>query len=161
MGGRPAKPINLAKGHRTEAERAKRAKGENNLKGSRRLIAPKYLTDPQKKYFKFIVKELKDSEILSKIDEPILCQTARCLDRLETIEKRIDATMEKLDEVGLDENEVKVWQAQTNIQDKLMKQFFRCCSELGMSAQSRAKLAINMPDKEEKQSIMDILADDE
>ena len=46
--------------------------------------------------------------------------------------------------------------------DMFMKQFFRCCNELCLSPQARAKISINaIPKKEDKKTLADILGDDE
>ena len=39
------------------------------------------------------------------------------------------------------------------------KDFFRCCNELSLSPQARAKISISTP-PEKKKTIMDILGDD-
>ena len=47
------------------------------------------------------------------------------------------------------------------IQDRYFKQFARLCSELGLSPQSRAKLAISITKKEQAKTIGDLLKDDD
>ena len=46
--------------------------------------------------------------------------------------------------------------------DMYMKQFFRCCNELCLSPQARAKLSINnIPKDDKKKTLSEILGDDD
>lgn len=150
--GRPAKPIGLTKGHRTKDEIEKRQEIENRTRGKNvDLKPPKDMPADQKKYFRFFVKELKDAEILGKIDVPLLTNASRCFARFDEVEKAIDR-----DPDMIFAKEVSA------TQDRLFKQSVRYMNELGLSPQSRAKLGTISQEKAEKTTtIMDLLADDD
>ena len=93
------------------------------------LQTPSDLTKAQKKIFKAIVKELEASNILCNLDVYILTICARAIDRVNTIELMIDDKSELLADSKL-----------MSTKDKYQKDFLRCCSELSLSPQSRAKL---------------------
>ena len=129
---RPCKPASvLTDKSQTKAEIEERDKIEKQLRGDNtKLTPPKYLTAEQKKIFKEIVNLLKDSGVLGKLDTYILETTAIAIDRLHFIEKSINADNDLL-------NSTKFMASK----DKYTKDFFRGCNELGLSPQSRAKIA--------------------
>jgi P27 family predicted phage terminase small subunit len=124
----------------TKAEIQARLEVEEKLKGGADKISPpKHLNARQKKIFKYIVKELEASQILGNLDIYILAQTAIAIDRLQEIEKMINE-----DTTRMFDKEVLV------AKDKYTKDFFRCCNELSLSPQSRAKLGnINLQAKQQ------------
>ena len=114
----------------TKAEISSRINEENKLKGSGLPTAPKWLTTPQKKLFKLIVNELKEADVLGKLDVWILQECVIAIDRLTDIEKKINAAPELM--IAKDMRSAK---------ETYSKIFFRCCNELSLSPQSRAKIA--------------------
>lgn len=137
---RPAKSTAVISKNLTAEELAARRKIEEKTKGKSDCIRPPtYLTTAQKKIFKNIVKELENSNILGNLDVYILSQCAISIDRIQYIEKRLNTEPQLLFETAF-----------MSSKDKYTKDFFRCCNELCLSPQSRAKLAnLNVQAKEE------------
>lgn len=130
---RPAKAIGTKTGAITKEEEEIRKKTETKLKGkSNRLTPPKYLTDNQKKIFRYIIKELKEADILGNLDVYVLTTAAISIDRLATMEQQINDNSSLL----LDTHFMTA-------KDKYTKDFFRCCNELSLSPQARAKISIS------------------
>ena len=119
---------------RTETE--KRLKGKSN-----KISPPDYLSKEQRKIFRNIVKELNESGILGNLDIYILSTCAISLDRIQTIENMINEKPKLISDKDL-----------RLANDKYTKDFFRCCNELSLSPQSRAKFAnINMQAQQDKE----------
>ncbi len=149
---RPAKSVNVISKNLTLEERKLREEKERKLKGTNDKLKPlKYLNKRQKQIFKYILENLEESKILGNLDVFVLNQTAIAIERLESLEK--DAN---------NNPELMLRSSYKAARDMYSKDFFRCCNELCLSPQSRAKLslaAINKPT--EKKTLKDILADDE
>lgn len=127
---RPSKSINVMSKHLTKEEIEIRKNTESKLKGNAdKIKPPSNLTLSQKKIFKYIVSELEASGILSNLDIPILVTVARAIDRLNYIEKAIDEDM-----TLLYNNQFM------STKDKYTKDLYRCCNELCLSPQARAKM---------------------
>lgn len=140
---RPCKSAKvLDKYSQTKAEIQSRIEAEEKLKGGADKISPpKHLNARQKKIFKYIVQELEASQILGNLDIYILSQAAISIDRLQEIEKAINKDISKL----FDKDVMAA-------KDKYTKDFFRCCNELSLSPQSRAKLGnINLQVKQQQE----------
>lgn len=142
---RPCKNVNVMSKNLTNEEKETRLETEERLKGKADKISPpSYLNNRQKKIFNYIVEELKASGILGNLDIYILSTCSISIDRLQQIEKLINKDTEKL----LDKNLMSA-------KDKYTKDFFRCCNELSLSPQSRAKLGnINLQAKEQKDDVL-------
>ncbi len=140
--GRPTKNVKFISKNLTKEEIAVRSKTEEKLKGAcDKISPPSNLSTKQKKIFKGVVKELQASGILGNLDIPLLVIYAISVERLEHIERLINEDIENL----LDKNLM-------GAKDKYSKDFFRCCNELGLSPQSRAKLGnINLHAKEQEE----------
>lgn len=148
---RPAKPASMRNGHMTKEEATKRKNGEARLKGKADEIKPpRDLTRSQKAIFNKVVDWLKPAETLGLLDAPLIAQFARCKERIDTIEHMIDNDPNLLLDKDMLCN-----------QDRLFKQLVRLMNELGLSPQSRAKLAISLTKNEEKTTIADILNGEE
>ena len=129
---RPAKATSTKTGAITKDEERLRKLSEARLKcGDDKLTPPDYLTDSQREIFEYIQTELKSAEILGNLDIFVLSNAAIAIDRMRSIEKQIDDNPTLL-------LESKVMSAR----DKYSKDFFRCCNELCLSPQARAKLSI-------------------
>lgn len=150
--GRPAKSVTTKTGKIGKEEIEKRNEMESILKGEDDKIQPSpILNERQVEIFKYILDELKNSKILGNLDVYVLNQTAICIERLEKIDQ-----MMNLDFNFYQDNDLR------KSKDMFMKQFFRCCNELCLSPQARAKISINaIPKKEDKKTLADILGDDE
>lgn len=149
--GRPAKSIEVQTRHNTKAETQARRDTEKMLRGAdNKLRPPKYLSGSQKKIFRGIVTELKESGVLGNLDVYILTQCAIAIDRLQMIETMINIAPERITDKDL-----------LSAKDKYTKDLYRCCNELCLSPQARAKIgSINIgANKEKNDPLLQILND--
>lgn len=150
---RPAKAVATKSGKIGNEEQQQRLQIENKLKSGReKLVPPLYLTDDQMMIFNYIMTELEEADILGNLDLFVLSQTAICVDRVQKLEKQINADPDLIRNNAFMAGK-----------DKYSKDFFRCCNELCLSPQSRAKLSISTvkPGAEKKKTIMDLLNEDD
>lgn len=149
---RPAMSANVTSKHLTDDEKRIRTETEDNLKGTAdKLKPPSYLTAPQKKIYKYIVSNLKASGILGNLDVYVLTECSICIDRMQEIEKRINTSPESMTSPAL-----------LAAKDKYTKTFFRCCNELCLSPQARAKMAnINVQSQKEDNPLIKALMEDD
>lgn len=147
---RPAKSADLGAKHYTLEEKKARLEAEKNIKGESDKIKPSNdLNERQKEIFNYIVEELSSSKILGNLDIFILNKTAICIERLEKIENTINN-----DDSKILDSKIRA------TQELYSKDFFRCCNELCLSPQSRAKLAINnIPKGNTNNKLIDILGE--
>ena len=147
---RPAKSINVISKNLTNEEKQSRIEAEKKLQGKNdKLVPAKYLNKRQKEIFNFIISELDESKLLGNLDTFVLNQTAIAIERLESIEKKA--------------NKDKEWfsnNANRAIREMYSKDFFRCCNELCLSPQSRAKISINAIKAPPSKKLKDLLGDD-
>lgn len=159
---RPAKAIDTNSQKMSKQERKAREETEKKLRGDNSNIKPfSYLNKRQKAIFKDILANL-NPEILSNLDTYLLNQTAITIERLESLEKEINSASTIIDENGKkkDKLDVSMITSLKSVRDMYSKDFFRCCNELSLSPQARAKLSINtQPPK--KKTLMDILSEDD
>lgn len=121
----------LTEKSQTKAEIEERKKHEAVMRGSGKSPSPPaWLSAEQKRLFRFIVKELAEADILCKLDTWILQECVVAIDRLTEIEKKVNEDKELMFS--------KEASAAVNSYTKI---FFRCCNELSLSPQSRAKIA--------------------
>lgn len=147
---RPAKAAATRTGNMTKNEKNERIEQESRIRGEDNALAPPdYLTNKQKDLFNYIVEQLKASEILGNLDAFILAQAAISIDRLSYIEDSINKDAALLFDSKFMASK-----------DKYTKDFFRCCNELSLSPQSRAKLA-NQFVQSKKDPLLEALADDD
>ena len=115
----------------TKAEINARIEMEEKIGGGRdKLRPPTRLTQSQKKIFRNVVKLLDDADILRALDVEILARYAFALDMIIRIEEDISAHPIRC----IDKDYIAAY-------DKYTKIYFRCCNELSLSPQSRAKIA--------------------
>lgn len=127
---RPAKAVNVQTKNLTNAEKEAREFLESAVKGRPGdLSPPGHLTETQKGVFRNIVEGLEDSGILGALDVYILTTCAIAIDRLASIESEINAHRGLLSD-----------SAYMGSKDKYTKDLYRCCNELCLSPQARAKL---------------------
>ncbi|OLS02415.1 phage terminase small subunit P27 family [Tissierella creatinophila] len=139
---RPSKSVATMSKNLTKEEKETRLKVEEKLKGgTNKITPPKHLNKSQKKIFRNIVNELETSGVLGNLDIYILSTCSIALDRIQTIETTIN------DEPGIiADKDLRM------ANDKYTKDFFRCCNELSLSPQSRAKIGnIALQTQQEKQ----------
>lgn len=146
---RPAKPIDLTSGARTKKEIQSRQEAEQKLKTNTLPRPPKGTSKEVKKIFREIVKRLENADVLCSLDDWIIAKTATAIHKLNTI----DAEIETNPNMKYDRDVM-------NARAKYTQDFYRGCNELGLSPQSRAKLAISMTSREED-PLLDILRDNE
>lgn len=147
---RPAKSVKTQTRHNTKKDIQLREETENRLKGNSRLEPPSYLTESQRDIFEYI-KSVFDSEgadILGQLDVYILSQTAIAIDRLKSIDEIINFDSGLI----IDKDTVSARKAYT-------QEFFRCCNELCLSPQARAKIgSLNLQkSKENSDPLLQIL----
>lgn len=160
---RPAKAIDTNSMKMSKKERAERKQTEEKLRGSNEDIKPfTYLNKRQKAIFKDILKNL-NKDILSNLDTYLLNQTAITIERLESLEKAINEASKITDENGKvkDKLDVSTIVQLKSARDMYSKDFFRCCNELSLSPQARAKISINTQPFTKKKTLMDILNDED
>lgn len=129
---RPTKSAHvITKDSQTKAELEYRKKNEEILKGNADKVKPSsHLTKEQKKIFRQIVKELEASGILSNLDVFILDKTAISIERMRAIDAMINEDL-----TLIADNALRL------ARQAYSQEFFRCCNELSLSPQSRAKLS--------------------
>lgn len=147
---RPSKSVRVMSKNLTKEEKKLRLETEEKLKGGADNISPPtYLNASQKKIFNYIIEQLKESGILGNLDTYILSQASISIDRLQKIEKMINKDINRIYDKDL-----------LKAKSEYTKDFFRCCNELSLSPQSRAKLGnINLQAEQERQDpLLQVLA---
>ena len=142
---RPSKSVKVMSKNLTKEEKELRLETEEKLKGGADNISPPtHLNARQKKIFNYVVDQLRESNILGNLDIYILSQTSIAIDRLQQIEKLINKDINKIYDKDL-----------MKAKNEYTKDFFRCCNELSLSPQSRAKLGnINLQAKERDEDVL-------
>ncbi|AQR98125.1 phage terminase small subunit P27 family [Clostridium saccharoperbutylacetonicum] len=114
----------------TKDEISKRIANENKLRGKAdKLKPPSHLNNEQKKLFKYIVNELEQADILGNLDVYILETCVIAIDRKREIDRLIN------------EDITQAFDPQViGAKKKYTDELFRCCNELSLSPQARAKL---------------------
>lgn len=121
----------LTEKSQTKAEIEDRKKHEAAMRGSGKSPSPPaWLTAEQRRLFRFIVKELEEAGILCRLDTWILQECVVAIDCL----ARIDRMMNEDESLIFDRDVLSARKKNTDI-------LFRCCNELSLSPQSRAKIA--------------------
>lgn len=150
--GRPAKSTRVKTGTILKEDETQRIEIEDKLRGGTdKLVPPIYLTDEQMLIFNYIMEELRDANILGNLDLFILAQTAIAVDRIQ-----------ELDQLA-NENKNHIFEnAFRQARSEASKEYFRCCNELCLSPQSRAKLSIaKVKPTDKKKTIMDLINEDD
>lgn len=141
--GRPCKVISSQSRHNTKAEIEERQQAEESIKVKNDKIkqAPQHLKKSQAKIYDYIINELADTEILNNLDVYILTACCIAVDRLTYIEDLINKKPSALFNKDL-----------MSAKDKYTKDLYRCCNELSLSPQSRAKLgSLALANKEKRE----------
>lgn len=147
---RPSKSVDIISKHLSTEERETRKQTEEALRGGNdKIKPPTHLNTNAKKIFKYIVEQMKASNILSNLDIYILSEVAIAIDRIQEAEKILNNDIFNKDAL--------------KIKESYMKEFFRACNELCLSPQSRAKLAnINVnAQMNAKDPLLEALKDDD
>lgn len=149
---RPAKSVSVISKNLTNEEKKAREETEKKLQGNNdKLVPAGYLNKRQKEIFEYIIEGLEESKILGNLDIFVLNQTAISIERLESLEKKANKDLDLM-----------LNSSYKATRDMYSKEFFRCCNELCLSPQSRAKLSIaGISKPSEKKTLKDILGDDD
>ena len=150
---RPAKSTRVKTGTITKEEEAVRTAIEDHLRGDiSKLEPPDHLTEDQKEIFKFIVEKLADAEILSALDEYVLCSTVIAISRLRQIEKMVNDIPEYLFDSAL-----------MGARSRYQSDMWKGCSELCLSPQARAKIGSLAAQavKQKEDPLLKLLMDDD
>lgn len=127
---RPAKSVKVKTGALASEEEMLRNGVEERLRGTpAEPEAPDYLTDDQKSIFRFIVDELRESEILGRLDVYTLEFTAIAISRLREINNRINRDPTLLSDASLQ-----------SARAKYQNDMWWGANELCLSPQARAKI---------------------
>lgn len=152
---RPRKPASLKKGKSESKQHLEaREEVEQSLKGSSDLVfsVPDQLDELGEAYYRFLVEELRDANILSNLDIPILTQTADALSKMEQADQFIrdeGLLYYKYDKEG---NQEPKEHPAVGIKQKYLTQFRALSTQLGLSPSSRASLAeMNMQKEEDEE----------
>lgn len=151
MPGRPATPSSSKTGHTAGKNRA-RTKIEKKMAGkNERLVPDDYLTKPQQDIFWNIVHERESTNTLGNLDVYVLNRAAITIDRLQTLDRQANEDPSVLQDAAF-----------IRTMKELSTEWFRYCSELGLSPQARAKYSGAVTQTEEKKpSLMDILNEED
>lgn len=150
---RPAKAVNVQVRNMTNAEKSAREFVESALKGEAQDLAPPgYLTEEQKEVYCRLTDKLSESGILGDLDIYILATCAIAIDRLAYIERRINEDQTLLCDSSFMASK-----------DKYTKDLYRCCNELCLSPQSRAKIGslAAQAAKQKEDPLLKLVSDDD
>ncbi|MCT4543496.1 MAG: phage terminase small subunit P27 family [Vallitalea sp.] len=134
-----SKPVEMTSKHLTKQEIAERKKEEEKLKGNDDKVykPPSHLSKEEKKLYKFLVKELRESSILCNLDITILETT---VDAIVNMQK----CKQKINELGIvvkkGNGDIVKNPACTAYKD-YNSIFNKCLQELGLSPSARARLS--------------------
>ncbi|MDC7762664.1 phage terminase small subunit P27 family [Priestia aryabhattai] len=153
--GRPRKPAFLKKGRsETKAELAERAEQENKLMGAtdKLDIVPQYLDPLAQAYYKYLVKELEISGLLTNLDIPLLEQTADSLSKLRQCDDIINADGVLISTFDRNGNEIVKEHPTVKTKMAYLNAFKTLSIQLGMSPSARAQLAGMQIEKKEEET---------
>jgi len=142
--GRPRLPAVLKQGKSESKEYlGARALAEEQIKGGEDLVydyIPDNLDELGVAYYKFIIKELKESGILANLDIPLLTQMADSLAQMDTLQEMIakdGMLLYKTDRNGMT---FPVENSAVNTRMKYQKIFQSISAQFGMSPSARAQI---------------------
>jgi len=134
-----SKPVDLMSKHLTDTEYMQRKEQEEKLKGSNDLVytPPKHLSTANKKLYKTLVGQLKNSDILCDLDMIILENTVDSISRMRECNELITRDGITYENTKGDILKNPACQAYKDYNAI----FNKCCQELGLSPSARARLA--------------------
>ena len=164
---RPKKPASVRVRHElTNGEKEEMALREEELSGGNDLvkIIPKDLENNEIAiaYYKFIIRELEVSDLLSNLDIPILVSICLCLTRMREANQQIEeigviyCTTDGAGNINYKKNPA------VDVYNAFLTQFKTLATQLGLSPSSRATLAeLNVGKKEDSEDeLLNILRGD-
>ena len=141
---RMRKPASLKQGKsETKEQLKKREEIENQLMGNNDDVKniPDYLTDEEKVYYEWLIKEIEISGIITNIDKPLIEQVANCLYIMRQCDDHIrkyGILVQKVDRYGnVEDKENPSIKVKLNYQTK----YAALCNQLGLSPAARSALA--------------------
>lgn len=137
---RSSKPIDVSTTHFSKEQIATRKEAEEKLKGSDNLIykIPKNLSKEERIVYKFLITELQPSGILCNLDVNILEQTVIAIVKMEECKQFIDLH----GIVIIKDSGDMVKNPACTAYKEYYAVFTKGLMELGLSPQSRARLAV-------------------
>lgn len=140
MGGRPAKAAAVSSGKIGGKRRTARIEAEAALRGAGdALDAPEWLNGRQREVFQYVVGEMEAGGVLGNVDLFILTYFSVAVERLECIERKINASGDALCDREL-----------MAAKSKYSDDFKTGLRELSLSPQARAKLGSMAAAQKEK-----------
>lgn len=143
--GRPKKPAVIKKGQSESKEQLEsRALIEEKLRGGDDLVydyVPKTLSEDSQNYYRFIIRELKVSGILSNLDIPVLEEISYLLGEIIALKSDIKEQGRMLQKVDRNGNSFPIENPAINTYIKYLDRFNKLAAQLGLNPASRATLA--------------------
>ena len=147
---RTPKPMNLADGHFTAAEREKRTKAENMLAGKNEYVnmVPLDISVEAQSYYSYFIKNLNESGIpISNLDQPLLKSACVCCAIIDECDVQIAQS-------GLVQHYTNK-NGSTNLTESIylklrrdhIAQFLSIAGKLGLDPSSRARIAFEQADE--------------
>ena len=137
-------PASLKTGNtETKKQKEERHAVEQSMRGGDDLVyhVPQHLDELAKMYYVFLIEELKNTEILSNVDIPLLEQTADCLSKIRECDdliKQLGLFYEEEDRYG---NKKVVENVAVKTKLNLLTKYGQFSNSLGLSPSARASLA--------------------
>lgn len=153
--GRPRKPASLQTGNSTsKAEKERLAQAEQSLKGNDDMIydIPEHLDELAIEYYKYLIKQLEETELLSNLDKPLVEQVADSLSKMRQCDEIINRDGILITEVNRAGHENQKEHPIISTKMKYLDRFRTLSTQLGMSPSSRAALAALNIEKLEEDS---------
>lgn len=131
------------------------ARKESQVKApSDNIVAPKFLKGQNEhNLFKYYVKELQRTDIVSNID-------ANALGRLALLNIRYNEIIEQERNINI-ASDIKTYQGLQKIEQQIAKDILTLEREFGMTSSSRSKLVVVKATNKPKNPLIKILKDDE
>lgn len=153
--GRPRKPASLQTGNNiSKTEKKRLAAAEQEIKGNDDLIydIPEHLDDLAIKYYNFIINQLKETDLLSNLDKPLVEQVADALSKIRQCDEILNSEGVLITEINRSGNELLKEHPTVSTKMKYLDRFRTLSTQLGMSPSSRAALAALNVEKIEEDS---------
>ena len=142
---RPAKSIYATSKNLTKDEFENRKAVEDNLRGDVSLIAvpPDNLSNTAKETYTYLYDLLKNTKIIGVLDRDLMIKTSNVI----SLDRELHIEMNRAKSKG----DMELWLSIIRAIKSNNKDFFRCCNELCLSPQSRAKLSIATSNLEQEE----------
>lgn len=164
--GRRKKPVALKRGNDENKEMLqKRLEEEKKLKGSDEMLyeLPEYLDEMAKVFYVFIVKELKDADILCNLDRPTIEQAADCLSKIRQCDDIINKEGIRIKQIDRYGNKQIKEHPMVKTKHTYLSRYQQLSNSLGLDPASRASLAAKKVEAnmEAQDELLKVLRDSE